>query len=195
MAARPAPLSVWLAVAGRVGARPPTAADEGEYLARVHASADLHRGWVARPSTPQAFAALLQRSSQDGVHSYLLARSEDGALVGAADLTLLDDRPLAAWIAFHAFVPYDGQGYMTDGLRAVLRHAFGTLRLQRVEASVQPENARSRALLARVGFRHEHDLPRHVQIDGAWRDHERWMVLADGPPDDEGRAFDTAHRK
>jgi ribosomal-protein-alanine N-acetyltransferase len=43
--------------------------------------------------------------------------------------------------------------------------------LHRVEATVRPENAASRAVLAKVGFREEGLLKRYLEVDGAWRDH------------------------
>ena len=43
--------------------------------------------------------------------------------------------------------------------------------LHRVEATVRPENAASRAVLAKAGFREEGLLQRYLEVDGAWRDH------------------------
>lgn len=43
--------------------------------------------------------------------------------------------------------------------------------LHRVEATVRPENAPSRRVLAKVGFREEGLLKRYLEVDGAWRDH------------------------
>ena len=50
-------------------------------------------------------------------------------------------------------------------------HAFGPVRLHRLEATVRPENAASRAVLAKAGFREEGLLKRYLEVDGAWRDH------------------------
>jgi ribosomal-protein-alanine N-acetyltransferase len=36
---------------------------------------------------------------------------------------------------------------------------------------VRPENAASRRVLAKVGFREEGLLRRYLDVDGAWRDH------------------------
>jgi ribosomal-protein-alanine N-acetyltransferase len=44
---------------------------------------------------------------------------------------------------------------------------------------VQPQNARSIALVARLGFRREGYSPRYLKIGGRWRDHVRFAILAD----------------
>src|SRR5207237_9729371 len=75
--------------------------------------------------------------------------------------------------------PHAGQGYMREGMELVLRHAFLTLRLHRVEANIQPGNTASIALARGAGFRREGFSPRYLKIGGRWRDHERWAILAD----------------
>lgn len=70
---------------------------------------------------------------------------------------------------------------MTDGLTATLRHAFTDLRLHRLEASIQPANKASLALVRRLGFRYEGVSPACLYIDGEWRDHERWSITAPSP--------------
>ena len=65
---------------------------------------------------------------------------------------------------------------MEAGLRAMIREAFVPLGLHRLEANIQPENARSIALAKRVGFRLEGLSPGYLKIRGRWRDHERWAI-------------------
>ena len=62
-------------------------------------------------------------------------------------------------------------GVATGALALGLDHCFGPVTLHRVEATVRPENAASRAVLAKVGFREEGLLERYLDVDGAWRDH------------------------
>jgi ribosomal-protein-alanine N-acetyltransferase len=111
---------------------------------------------------------------------FLICRRPDGAIVGVGNLSQIflgDFR--SAYLGYFAFAPYERQGYMTDGLRLVLRKAFGPVGLHRVEANVQPGNARSIALLERLGFRREGYSPRYLKIGGRWRDHVRYALLAE----------------
>ena len=81
-----------------------------------------------------------------------------------------------AYLGYSAFVPFAGQGYMTEALRLVLGEAFGPLGLHRLEANIQPENRSSIALVRRCGFEREGFSPRYLKVGGRWRDHERWAI-------------------
>lgn len=83
----------------------------------------------------------------------------------------------SAYLGFRIGAAYAGSGYMTLALPLVLRHAFDTLRLHRLEANIQPENDASIALVRRAGFTREGFSRRYLKINGRWRDHERWAIL------------------
>jgi ribosomal-protein-alanine N-acetyltransferase len=164
----------------RVVLRPIRAADEAEYLERVHASRRLHRPWAYLADRPEAFRELLIRAAAPSEEVFLICRQADGAIVGVATLSqIFHGNFRNAYLGYSAFEPFAGRGYMTDGLRLVLREAFGRLGLHRVEANIQPENERSIALAERVGFRREGYSPRYLKIGGRWRDHIRYAILAE----------------
>jgi ribosomal-protein-alanine N-acetyltransferase len=68
---------------------------------------------------------------------------------------------------------------MREELELVLRHACDDLRLHRVQASVQPGNERSAALVRGAGFRNEGLALRYLKVGGRWRDHERWAMTVE----------------
>jgi ribosomal-protein-alanine N-acetyltransferase len=108
----------------------------------------------------------------------LVCRRGDGAIVGVVNVSEIVRAAFqSAYLGYYAFRPHAGQGYMTEGLALVLRHAFRSLRLHRLEANIQPGNQPSRALVHGLGFRKEGFSPRYLKIGGRWRDHERWAIV------------------
>lgn len=79
-------------------------------------------------------------------------------------------------LGYAAFLPYAGQGYLSEGVALAVRYAFERLELHRVEADIQPGNDASVRLVERLGFRREGFSPGFIKIDGEWRDHERWAL-------------------
>jgi ribosomal-protein-alanine N-acetyltransferase len=54
--------------------------------------------------------------------------------------------------------------------------------LHRVEADIRPENLPSQRLVERLGFQREGLLRRYLDIDGDWRDHISYALLAEDLP-------------
>jgi ribosomal-protein-alanine N-acetyltransferase len=110
----------------------------------------------------------------------VICRNEDAAIVGYFGIgQIFFGHFRNAYLGYYGFEPHAGQGYMREGLELVLRHAFETIRLHRVEANIQPENARSIALVRSAGFRKEGLSLRYLKIGGRWRDHERWAITTE----------------
>jgi ribosomal-protein-alanine N-acetyltransferase len=64
----------------------------------------------------------------------------------------------------------------------VCDHAFGPVGLHRLQADIRPENRPSRRLVERLGFRQEGLFRSYLDIDGAWRDHLAYALLAEDAP-------------
>ena len=96
----------------------------------------------------------------------------DGQFVGQLTVGNITHGALrSAWIGYWVASSVIGGGVATAALALGLDHCFGAVALHRVEATVRPENAASRRVLAKVGFREEGLLRRYLDVDGAWRDH------------------------
>ena len=136
--------------------------------------------WVAPPTSRAAFDAYLRRRRRPTERALLVCRREDGAIIGVINVSqIFYGNFRSAYLGYYAGAPFMGQGYMSEGLRLVLRHAFGTLGLHRLEANIQPENHDSVRLVRGAGFRREGFSPRYLKILGRWRDHERWAITAE----------------
>lgn len=166
-------------MASRIYLRPPVAADQREFLERVRASRKLHRPWVIAWTTPQQFKSYLKRMQDPANCALLVCLKSTGEIVGVFNITnMVRGSFLSAFLGYYAFAGFERQGLMREGLQAVVRHAFKTLKLHRLEANIQPGNTPSIALVRACGFSPEGFSPRYLKIGGRWRDHERWAIVA-----------------
>jgi ribosomal-protein-alanine N-acetyltransferase len=135
------------------------------------------RPWIYMPDTPAQYAAYLARVDDPRAAPYLACRSEDGAIVGFLNLSeIVRGAFKSAFLGYGGVARFTGQGYMTEAMRLLLREAFTTVGLHRLEANIQPGNAASLALAKRCGFQKEGFSPRYLKVGGRWRDHERWAI-------------------
>jgi ribosomal-protein-alanine N-acetyltransferase len=161
--------------------------DANEFVELMRSSAELHQPWSFPPTDPDDFRALIERARNDDFELLLLCRRGDGAILGFFNLSQIFRGPfMNAYLGYAVGQPHAGQGYMSEGIELVLRHAFGPMGLHRLEANIQPSNDASIALAKRAGFRLEGFSPRYLKIDGQWRDHERWAIIAEDHRDGRG---------
>jgi ribosomal-protein-alanine N-acetyltransferase len=157
------------------------AADNAEELIQLNlASTRLHQGLVSPPKNKVQFEAYLERCRAIDYAGFLICRIEDKAIIGVINLSQIFRGAFQnAYLGYYIGEAFAGQGYMTEALDLMLRHAFLKLRLHRIEANIQPENIASIALVKRAGFSLEGYSRRYLKICGKWRDHERWALLTE----------------
>ena len=110
---------------------------------------------------------------------FVVCARDGDHLVGVINITnIVQGVFRSGYLGYYAFAGFERQGLMREGLRTVVRHAFKTLKLHRLEANIQPGNAGSVALVRSCGFSQEGFSPRYLKLGGRWRDHERWAVLS-----------------
>jgi [ribosomal protein S5]-alanine N-acetyltransferase len=141
--------------------------------------------WAAR-HTPQAFRAMrravLRRATLGATLPFVVR--VDGQLAGQVTIDnvvrgALRSGNLGYWIDRAVA----GRGVASLAVALVCDHAFGPARLHRLQADIRPENGPSQRLVQRLGFRHEGLFRRYLDIDGDWRDHETFALLAEDQPD------------
>ncbi|MEO3757908.1 GNAT family protein [Mycobacterium sp. B14F4] len=129
--------------------------------------------WEARhaiTSWPSVCSGLRSEARKGRMLPYVIEL--DGQFAGQLTIGNVTHGALrSAWIGYWVASSVIGGGIATAALALGLDHCFGPVSLHRVEATVRPENAASRAVLAKVGFREEGLLRRYLEVDGAWRDH------------------------
>ena len=149
--------------------------DVDSYHALLAASADHLRPWMPwAGDEPLSRAEHLDwlrqcaRWAADGTKGYLAMLSrDDDRLIGSVGLHPAREeeiREIGYWLA----PEYQGRGYVTEAVEALVRVAFEDSRITRVEVLTMPDNAPAIAVARRAGFHHEgvtHDTHAGVPMD------------------------------
>jgi len=126
---------------------------------------------------------LLERRGwrQDTKYVFMVTARETGApIIGRVALSQVCRGPMqAGYLGYWIDAERQGQGLMTEAVRAALGFAFGPARLHRVQINVMPRNAASHAVVAKVGARKEGLSLRYLEIAGVWEDHVMYALTAD----------------
>ena len=105
-------------------------------------------------------------------------RRADEVLLGAITLDNIRRGPAqAATLGYWIGQPHARQGYKREAIEAGVHFAFRGLDLSRVEAACLPENAASRGVLEKAGFKYEGVAQSYLQIAGRWRNHVLYAHL------------------
>jgi [ribosomal protein S5]-alanine N-acetyltransferase len=162
-----------------VAIRHPAPADEVEFLAAARRSRALHAPWTKPPTTRAQYRRYLARQDGERYFAWLVCLRDGGAIAGVINVSeIVRGSFHSAYLGYYVFAGFERRGVMRAGLRAVVRHAFRTARLHRLEANIQPGNRASLALAKACGFTKEGFSRRYLKIGGRWRDHERWAIVA-----------------
>ncbi len=108
----------------------------------------------------------------------MMVRRGDNALIGAITLDNIRRGPVqAGTLGYWIGQPFARQGYMREAILALVHHAFTAMDLSRIEAACLPENAASRGVLEKTGFKYEGVAQSYLQINGRWRNHVLYANL------------------
>jgi len=149
------------------------------FLRAVRSSRALHRGWVSPPNDSAKFAQYVRSLGNGSREGFVVVAGRDD-LAGVVNVNeIVRGSFQSAYLGYYAFEPFAARGLLRAGLRLAIARCFAELKLHRLEANIQPRNARSIALVKSLGFRLEGFSPRYLKVGGRWCDHERWALLSD----------------
>lgn len=112
-------------------------------------------------------------------YAYLVLDGEDGRIVGGIALTNVQRGVTqSASVGYWLGRSETGQGFMTEALGALVSVSFRDLHLHRLEAATQPQNTASVRVLERNGFVREGYARGYLKINGEWRDHLLYGLVA-----------------
>ncbi|MDO5632120.1 MAG: GNAT family protein [Paracoccus sp. (in: a-proteobacteria)] len=118
------------------------------------------------------------RAARSGSALPLFLIRRDGVLLGAITLDNIRRGPAqSGTVGYWIGAPFARQGYMREAIGALVHHAFTQMDLSRIEAACLPENAASRGVLERSGFKYEGVAQSYLQINGRWRNHVLYANL------------------
>lgn len=110
-------------------------------------------------------------------NTYFVFDRKDGRFVGGMGLHQRVG-PLALELGYWIRVGRQGSGLACEGAAALLRAAFDAMRAHHVEIRIEPENAASRAVVAKLGVPREATLRERFPRGGALRDVEVYTAFA-----------------
>ena len=166
--------------------RPPVHADYKPWASLRQDSASFLKPWEPEWSsdhlTRKSFVNRVywaNRSIAQGTAIPLfLERRTDGRILGAITLDNIRRGPAqAGTIGYWIGEPFARSGYMKEALTALVHHAFEVVDLSRLESACLPENAASRGLLEKCGYKYEGVAQSYLQIAGRWRNHVLYANL------------------
>lgn len=161
----------------------PHASDEDELLGLRRASWEFLAPWEldlpgVDPLGHSWFTRYLRIGPEHRRQRWLVRLAQDGALCGSITVGEIDARKGRASLGYWIGASYARRGLMGEALGLAIGLAFGELGLRELHAYVLPENAPSRALLSRLGFRIGGVARGYRVVRGVERDHERWELSA-----------------
>jgi ribosomal-protein-alanine N-acetyltransferase len=139
------------------------------------------RSWRER-HTPTEYATVF-RSLRKGVREGQVMPfvvTYEGRFVGQLTLgNIVRGAFCSAYAGYWVDGRFAGRGIMPTALAMAADYAFTAGGLHRIEVNIRPENAASRRVVEKLGFRQEGFHPRYLHIDGDWRDHVGYALTVE----------------
>ncbi|HEX3898746.1 MAG TPA: GNAT family protein [Mycobacteriales bacterium] len=178
---------------GEVSLRPLRMRDGAAWVEARKRNVEWLRPWEATPpggsgifgSSRAVFVAMTRRlrSEARAGRGLPFAVLVGGAFAGQVNVSgivrgSLDSASIGYWVDERVA----GRGVMPTCVALVTDHCFTAVGLHRIEINIRPENAASRRVVEKLGFRLEGTRERYLHISGDWRDHLTYALVREEVP-------------
>jgi ribosomal-protein-alanine N-acetyltransferase len=152
-----------------------------------------NRGWLRRweATYPGGGSVIDTRASIRNLTAHARAGTAlpfllewDGELAGQLNVSSITHGSLSsATIGYWVAKSMAGRGITPTAVALATDYCFRAMRLHRMEICIRPENGPSLRVVEKLGFRYEGLRRRFIHIDGDWRDHFSFALVAEEVPE------------
>jgi RimJ/RimL family protein N-acetyltransferase len=143
--------------------------------------ANKYQGWIPKIiDEAKDFVTNRVASEMDLVNTwfqFVLIEKEGNKLIGDIGIHFFDADKKQVGIGYTLDKNWQGKGYMTEALIAVINYLFIDLDKHRITASIDPENIKSIKLVEKLGFRKEGHFKKSFLANGRWVDDLVYAIL------------------
>ncbi|GAA2114380.1 GNAT family protein [Nocardioides bigeumensis] len=134
-----------------------------------------NRAMETRTFVVDAIAAATERPQR----RHVLSAVRGNRVVGLVEITILEQQPRGAELGYAVHPHLWRQGVGTSIALQAMDLAFGSLGVQRLQATCDTLNTASVRLLHRVGMHLDGTLTRHQRLGDRWRDTHLFSLLVE----------------
>ncbi len=153
---------------------------EAIYSYRSDVVANRYQGWF--PASVEEVRDYISNMPQtldvaDTCFQFAIIGVEENRLIGDMGIIFTNHSNTQAEVGCTLHTDYQGKGYATEALKAMVDYLFVKLGKHRIIASVDPRNKASIQLIERLGFRKEAHFKESYYLRGEWVDDIRYAML------------------
>ncbi|CAH8768725.1 GNAT family N-acetyltransferase [Paenibacillus dendritiformis] len=121
---------------------------------------------------------LLDELSQDNkAIRFSIIEIESNEIIGSCGYNSIDFENAKAEIGYDIARAFWGRGYASEAICSLLDYAFSSLKLNRIEAKVEPANVNSVKVLQKLNFTFEGTLRQYEKVNGKLNDLNMYSKL------------------
>jgi ribosomal-protein-alanine N-acetyltransferase len=139
-----------------------------------HVLWDAHRS-IADSRAYLRFMLRLYRSHEPA--SWGIEWRQTGEIIGTIGFMWVQADNSSAEVGYSLSRDFWNRGIMTEALKAVIRHGFGSMNLNRIEAQHETTNPASGAVMRKCGMQREGTLRQRLYNKGRYVDVELYAIL------------------